>query len=395
MLREHPAISSAYDLAEFLSRGVSNKEPNWRFWFFIFVAVLRFPALQAGFVVALQVSLRAPDRPQHGLHDWGLQPRRPSEQEHPQADVFPPVAVLHHLDAAAMVNCTAEDGELRHCQRRWVCAHGDAFRGDEIVRRTGQDIERERRRDEFLPRIKKSTACRRCGKFLVTRMHRVLELAQLDIAAAQAFGIVGLSVGEQRTQHAPRYHFRGPACGTARRERHKRRMKFLACDDLAEGLAPIETVVAALLADGLLRAALAVGLGLRCGGFEGCERGVEIKLVIEMLGIDDLAQARRGFAMPRPRPSDGMAGRDVGGIATDDCGRELPRAFELGDVGTTGGFLQPPMGMQLVLDLPRRRIGPYPARADNQRRKAEQMFETFEGVAGMLVEFDREHRRFE
>src|SRR5262249_17468939 len=155
-------------------------------------------------------------------------------------------------------------------------------------------------------------------------------------------------------------------------------MELLAADDFAEGSAPIE------------RPRRRVVLG-----FERRERDIEVEFIVEVFGSGDLAQPWCAFSMPRPGPTDRMAGGHVGRIAADDCGRELPRAFSLGDVGTARRLFQSPMCMQLVLDLPRRWIRPYAPRANDERRKTEYARKPFERGARMLIEFDRERWRFQ
>src|SRR6516162_8952641 len=133
-------------------------------------------------------------------------------------------------------------------------------------------------------------------------------------------------------------------------------MKLLAADDLAEGDAPIERFRPALLAYGLLWTILAVAGRFWCNGFECFERKIKIEFIVEVLGADDFAELRRVLSVPRPRPPDRMAGRDVGGVASNQLGGDAPRALELCDVGTPRGFFQPPMGVQFVLDFSRCRI---------------------------------------
>src|SRR5262249_27126611 len=150
----------------------------------------------------------------------------------------------------------------------------------------------------------------------------------------------------------------------ARSERCECWVEFFSADDFFEGLAPIETPRLAWCWPW-------PWLWLRCDCFERCERSIEIEFVVEVLGADDFAQPRRVLSVPASCPSERMARGDVGGIPADERGRDLSRAFELGDVGTTGRFLQPPMGMQFVLDLPSRRVRPFTARANDERRKSE------------------------
>src|SRR6516164_2719163 len=78
----------------------------------------------------------------------------------------------------------------------------------------------------------------------------------------------------------------------------------------------------------------------------------------------------------------------VAGITADERGCELPGAFEFVDFVGASRVFQPPMRVQFVLDLPRRRIRPLPA-------GAEHALELFEGGAGMLVELDRKRGRLE
>src|SRR5262245_41456017 len=103
---------------------------------------------------------------------------------------------------------------------------------------------------------------------------------------------------------------------------------------------------------------------------------------------DDLAQARRRFAVPRSRPTDRMACWDVARIAAHPRGGELAELLELGDVRPAGGRLEPPMRMQLVFALASRWIHPYPTGTHHERCRAEQSLQHCECGPRALVEFD-------
>jgi len=84
-------------------------------------------------------------------------------------------------------------------------------------------------------------------------------------------------------------------------------MKFLAGDDLAEGVIPIESVLSARA----WRWAWPRFGRRRRDRFERRERDLEVKLIVEMLGIDDLAQPGFGLAVPGARLTDRMTRWDI------------------------------------------------------------------------------------
>jgi hypothetical protein len=108
------------------------------------------------------------------------------------------------------------------------------------------------------------------------------------------------------------------------------------------------------------------------------QRRIEIDLIV-VLGTD-ARQPWRLLAMPATRPADRVHDGIVCGVAADQRGGQRPRLVQHGKLFRSGRrHFQPPMQMQLRLDLAGLVVDPLAAALDHDGGRSEQ---GFEGGAG-------------
>ena len=103
--------------------------------------------------------------------------------------------------------------------------------------------------------------------------------------------------------------------------------------------------------------------------------------------------ASRGcvLAMPASRPADRVNNRDVGAVAADQLGGQLARLLEHVVFFRRGRrLIQPPVQMQLRLDLAGFGVRPFAARRNDNGRRAENGLKGLPRLLRVLVAFDAE-----
>ena len=93
--------------------------------------------------------------------------------------------------------------------------------------------------------------------------------------------------------------------------------------------------------------------------------------------------------MPTPRPADRVNNRDIGAVATDQlCSQSTCLAKQVMLRLCGGRLTQPPVQMQLRLNLPSFGVDPFAARRNDNGRWAEKVLENLARLKRALVAFD-------
>jgi hypothetical protein len=157
-----------------------------------------------------------------------------------------------------------------------------------------------------------------------------------------------------------------------------------------EGVVPLDPPFAV---EGACRGRFLVALPVRADRrLKLCKAVLEHKLRVEG-GHLDRAQAWLTLDVPAARPANWMTDRAIAWVAADEAGGERAGALELGERRlVAGGLGKPPVHMQPVFRLPAFWVEPDAARAGDNGRPAEDLFESRARETWVGVAFDRQRQ---